>query len=82
MINFKFRTLVKLCQDRAHDYHKRIKIEFEQWCQFGYPTSDPLCERQETQATNRAVEKVKSTSRPTLFNIFKGSTSIFPVHER
>lgn len=69
MLNFKFRTLVKLCQDRAHDYYKRIKIEFEQWCQFGYPNSDPCCERQETQETTRAVNKVNCPF-PTFFSTF------------
>ncbi|CBY19266.1 unnamed protein product [Oikopleura dioica] len=53
----EFRTLVKLCQERAHDYFKRIKIEFHQWCVFGYPNSDPLCEREENSTTNRAVDK-------------------------
>ena len=51
---------MKLCQERAHDYFKRIKIEFHQWCVFGYPNSDPLCEREENSVTNRAVDKVQA----------------------
>lgn len=62
-LKYLLRTLVKLCQERAHDYFKRIKIEFHQWCVFGYPNSDPLCEREENSTTNRAVDKVDLTFR-------------------
>lgn len=51
----EFKTLIKLCVERAHDYQKRVRFEFVKWCSFGYPTSDPSMSRESTPETNKAV---------------------------
>ena len=45
----------KICLERAQDYTKRVRLDFEKWCSFGYPNSDPTIERDSNPATDKQV---------------------------